>query len=86
MILAAPFNVGQFVATSVVASLIGLMILVVLRYALRGARDTILKEFTSNGGESAKDKIDATAADVRLLRRQYETHLWFDHHRESTGL
>jgi hypothetical protein len=87
----AALNWSQVVLTSIIGSVIGLVILVVLRYALRGARDTIQKEFTSNGGTSTKDKIEDTHQEVQMLRRDFtglrrelNDHITYDHRRRTS--
>lgn len=72
---------GQVILEGVVCTLIGAAILVVLRWALIGARDTIMQEFHHNGGESMKDKVDATHDEVVALRRDFQNHIVYDHRR-----
>jgi uncharacterized membrane protein len=84
---------AQFCFNAGASAVVGLVVLLVLRFTLRGARDTINTELRKNGGKSLKDTVEAThdaviatRQDMTLLALRFDEHLKYLHPvNERTG-
>jgi hypothetical protein len=83
----------QFFITTGATVIVGGAILLILRWALKGAVDAVKHELTSNSGDSVKDKvldsnikiteandkITDTKAEVTQLTQRFDEHLKYQH-------
>ena len=68
-----------FIYEAVIAAVIGLVVLAVLRFSLKGAMDVIKRELQNNGGSSVKDTIEKSHDEIVLLRQRFDEHLKYQH-------